>query len=267
MKNVRLRVAFTTLLLLANAPCAHAQEQTLFGKQFEPYSESRRDRAFEDLAKLRTDRALKLYGCSNGMLLYELEGQLRELASDSELAAIAPIFKEWLSVFPQSPAGSQRWAARHALFISRQMRAQSSSSGGTNSVDAKSHSPIVVENTACLKMANEMTSKVLAAALQSNWFPYTDLTQELQLLLTDPKVDPSMKKQAETVLSRKPLAIDTTFDESLRDAEFLTKISQPLGRIEIQKLDYEPYQMEWCRISRGETRTLTVRSKNKLPER
>jgi tetratricopeptide (TPR) repeat protein len=190
-----------------------SQQQTLFGKRFEPYSEARRDKAFADLQRGRTDRARKIYDTRNGMLANELQIQMSSYTAD--LAERTSALEEWLAVYPKIPSGSQRFLARHALYIARE------------------------------KKSNEIVSKVLAAALKNNWFPYPDLTKELELLSSNASLNQSIRDKARLALSKKPLEVDAKFDALLRTAEELVESSRGIARVEIQKLDYKECRLSW----------------------
>jgi tetratricopeptide (TPR) repeat protein len=275
MKKSRLTAAITLLILISGVP-ANAQSQTLFGKTYLPYSEERREQAFEDLRKLRIERDRRIFGTSNGMLAEELQMELvpRQRYSSAPGTISGPVISEWFAVYPKIPSGSQRLLARHALYLATEIRGMRTSIYENALVARKSPARVlagesinsealvkvraakvatdksladedIADKVRSAKIANKMVGCVLTAALAHNWFPYPDLTISLKALADDEHLDQSLRKQALAVLARKPLKIDLKIDSMIIEANKLVESGQAKARIESRKSTCKLGQLSW----------------------
>jgi tetratricopeptide (TPR) repeat protein len=253
----------------------------LFGKTYLPYSEERRQQAFEDLRKLRIERDRRLFGTSNGMLAEELQMELvpRQRYSSTPGSIPGPVISEWFAVYPKIPSGSQRLLARHALYLATEIRGMRSpiyenalaarkrtaeilagesitseaitaeaivKGRAAKAVTDKSLADeVIADKLRSAKIANEMVGCVLTAALAHNWFPYLDLTISLKALADDVHLDQSLRKQALAVLARQPLKIDLDIDSMISEADKLVKSGQAKARIESRKSAYKLGRLSW----------------------
>jgi hypothetical protein len=249
MKRISLRITIVILQFAISSAGAHAQQQTLFGERFAPYSEEKRTKAFDNLREMRINRDRIIFGTSNGMLAEELQMELIPPTSKIVPPAMAPAFHEWLEVYPKIPSGSQRFLARHALYLASEIRkhlAHWKRQPGSDLEGESRESEFTgaqVESSS--EVANQMVSRVLAAAMSNNWFPYPDLTRELELLSGDQSLDQTLANQARAVLTKTPLEIDSKFDALLRNAEVKVESSESLARVETQRVDHTPYRLSW----------------------
>ncbi len=251
MRVITLLPAIAAASFLFIAAPAYAQQQTAFGKKFAPYSEQRRKEAFEELRKMRLEQD-RASPTKNGMLADELLRDISEDINADPPKPVAPMLEEWLTVYPKIPPGSQRFLAVRALYLANTLKSpQATRPSGRRSVY-----PVPAKKAASQSTAYEMPPKalvdkmiacVLNAAVANDWFPRTDLTRELQQVANDSNLDQKLRDNAARSLDKKPLPIDSHFDELLTTTEWMLTHDRLTAHKKIQRVNYKPYQLSWQR--------------------
>ncbi|HEY9717053.1 MAG TPA: hypothetical protein V6C69_06280 [Trichormus sp.] len=219
---------------------AAEQKQTLFGEKIDPCRPTA-EQAFDDLRKLRTERARKLFGTKNGMLAAELQDQMF-LHSAQSYQPNAEALDEWLSVYPQIPSGSQRYLARYALYHARMMLDRNGYSRHHTEPD---RTKIQEAPHADVSPSTKIIACVLRAALANNWYRNADFDAELRAVMNDRILSQELRDQAKEVFAQPPPAIDAKFDSVLRSTEELVKPIEGLARTEKRNVDWRHHQLSW----------------------
>ena len=242
-----LSATLVVISLLITSASASEQKQTLFGEKIEACRQSR-DQAFDDLSRLRTDRARKLFGTKNGMLACEVQEQM---FLPTLYRPKAEAIEEWLNVYPKIPSGSQRCLARPAIYCARLMSDRGRFSPRHGLLEPEKAQVQGATNDANASASTKIIASVLQSALANNWFRDASLDEELRALMRDRTLSQKLKDQAGEVLAQQPPNIDAEFNSVLRSTEDLTKPTEGLARTKKRKVDWRHHRLSWERTFRA----------------